>query len=354
MEKKWLIYGAYGYTGELIAREAKERGMRPVLAGRNPDKLKPLCDELQLEARVFPVDANAAENLSDIALVLHCAGPFKKTSAPMIEACLEAGAHYLDITGEISVFEHSFSQDAAAKKAGITLCSGAGFDVIPTDCTALRLKELLPDAVSLSLGFDSDSGISPGTFKTMIEGMGSGSAERRTGKIVPVPLGSQRRMIDFGRGKRSSIGIPWGDVSTAFYTTNIPNISTWIPMNKSRILGARLFSRAGSLLALPAIQKALKNWVERRVSGPDEALRAGAPAYIWGEARNAGGIVKTVRIQTANVYDVTVYGALEAVSRLLDGDFPSGSQTPAALFGSDLIEGLPGSGKFEEETIYPA
>lgn len=352
MQKKWLIYGAYGYTGELIAREAKKRGMNPVLAGRNPEMLNYLAKELQLEARVFPVGPLAADNLSDIALVLHCAGPFQKTSAPMITACLEAGADYLDITGEIPVFEYSFSQNAAAIEAGITICSGVGFDVIPTDCTALKLKEVMPDAMSLSLGFDSDSGISPGTFKTMIQGMGSGSAERRDGQLVQVAIGSQHRKIDFGRGARTAMGIPWGDVSTAFHTTDIPNISTWIPMKRSRIVGARLFSPAGSLLSLPFIQKSLKKWVERRVSGPDEILREGAPAYIWGEARNADGVVKTVRIKTANVYDLTVYGALEVTSRLLDGDYPSGSYTPATLFGSNLVEELPGSGKFEEETFY--
>ncbi|WP_238942883.1 saccharopine dehydrogenase family protein [Planococcus beigongshangi] len=353
MQKKWLIYGAYGYTGELIAREAKKRGMSPVLAGRSEEKLKPLGEELQLETRVFLVDS-AAGNLSGITLVLHCAGPFQKTSAPMIEACLEAGAHYLDITGEISVFQHSFAQDAKAKEAGILICSGVGFDVIPTDCTALKLKEEMPDATSLSLGFDSDSGISPGTYKTMIQGTGSGSAERRDGKIIPVAIGSQRRTIDFGRGTRSAMGIPWGDVSTAFHTTGIPNIQTWIPMKKANVIGARIFSPAGALIGLPPIQKRLMKWVEKRVSGPDETLRAGAPAYIWGEARNPDGVIKTVRIQTANVYDLTVYGALEVVSRLLEGDSPSGSHTPAALFGSGLLEDLPGSGKFEVETIYPA
>lgn len=353
MQEKWLIYGAYGYTGELIAREAKKRGMTPVLAGRSAEKLKRLGDELGLETRTFPVDASAADHLNDIKLVLHCAGPFQKTSASMIRACLKAGVHYLDITGEISVFEHSFVQDAKAKEAGIIICSGVGFDVIPTDCTALKLKEEMPDAISLSLGFDSDSGISRGTYKTMIQGMGSGSAERRDGKIIPVPLGKQRRLIDFGRGKRSAMGIPWGDVSTAYHTTGIPDISTWIPMKKSRITGARLLGPASAVLASPLMQKKLMNWVERRVSGPDEQLRAGAPAYIWGEARNRAGIVKRVRIRTANVYDLTVYGALEVVSRLLDGKYAPGSHTPARLFGSDLIEGLPGSGKFEVETFYP-
>lgn len=353
MQKKWLIYGAYGYTGELIAREAKKRGMTPVLAGRNPEMLNYLAKELDLEARVFPIGGKMAENLSDIALVLHCAGPFQKTSPPMIEACLETGADYLDITGEISVFEHSFAQNAKAKNENITICSGAGFDVIPTDCTALKLKEEMPDAVSIALGFDSDSGISPGTYKTMIQGMGSGSAERREGKVVSVPIGSQRRKIDFGRGERSAMGIPWGDVSTAFHTTGIPNISTWIPMKKSRIIGARLLSPAGSIIALPFIQKRLEKWVSLRVSGPDEELRKGAPAYIWGEARNAEGAVTSVRIKTANVYDLTVYGSLEVVSRLLNGDYPSGAHTPASLFGSDLVESLPESEKFEVETIYP-
>ncbi|MFD1030285.1 saccharopine dehydrogenase family protein [Metaplanococcus flavidus] len=353
MQKKWLIYGAYGFTGELIAREAKKRGMTPVLAGRNPEMLNYLAKELELEARVFPVGKTTAENLSDIALVLHCAGPFQKTSPPMIKACLEAGADYLDITGEISVFEHSFAQDGKAKDADITICSGVGFDVIPTDCTALKLKELMPDAVSLALGFDSDSGISPGTYKTMIQGMGSGSAERRDGQLVPVTIGSQRRKIDFGRGRRSAMGIPWGDVSTAYHTTGIPNISTWIPMKRSRIIGARLFSPAGSILSLPFIQKRLMKWVSLRVSGPDEKLRADSPAYIWGEARNADGVVTTARIKTANVYDLTVYGALEVTSRLLDGDYPHGSYTPATLFGADLIESLPGSESFEVETIYP-
>lgn len=353
MQKKWLIYGAYGYTGELIAREAKERGMTPVLAGRNPEMLNYLAKELELEARVFPISGNMAENLSDIALVLHCAGPFQKTSPPMIEACLEAGADYLDITGEISVFEHSFSQDEKAKSENITICSGAGFDVIPTDCTALKLKEEMPDAVSIALGFDSDSGISPGTYKTMIQGMGSGSAERRDGKIVPKPIGSQRRKIDFGRGERYAMGIPWGDVSTAFHTTGVPNISTWIPMKRSRIIGARLFSPAGSLIALPFIQKRLEKWVSLKISGPDEELRKNAPAYIWGEARNAAGVVTSVRIKTANVYDLTVFGSLEVVSRMLSGDHPSGTHTPASLFGSDLVESLSGSGRFEVETMYP-
>ena len=353
MNGKWLIYGAYGYTGRLIVQEAVRRGLHPVIAGRNAEKLAPLAAQFQLETRAFPLDSTTAEHLLDVDLVLHCAGPFNETSRPMIEACLESGAHYLDITGEIPVFEYTHAQHERAQAAGVVLCSGVGFDVIPTDCTALKLKELLPDAEQLALGFDSDSGISPGTYKTAIRGLGSGSAVRRNGHITAVPIGSQHRRIDFGRGSKSAIGIPWGDVATAFHTTGIPNISTWIPMPRPAIFGARLSNLVRPLLAARPVQEKLSMWVEQNINGPDETLRKNSPAFIWGEATNPDGVRKSVRIQVANVYDLTVYGALETVKRLLEGSFPSGSSTPARLFGPSLIETLPGSGKFEIDVFYP-
>ncbi|HSI66619.1 MAG TPA: saccharopine dehydrogenase NADP-binding domain-containing protein [Planococcus sp. (in: firmicutes)] len=347
MNKKWMIYGANGYTGELIAREAVRRGLDPVLSGRNVERFSALAEELGLEARPFSLDERAADNLADIYLVLHCAGPFQKTSSPMVSACLEAGAHYLDITGEIAVFEHTHAQHNRAKNAGVVLCSGVGFDVIPTDCAALKLKELMPDATHLALGFDSDSGVSPGTYKTMIEGLGSGSAVRSGGALIPVPLGSQQRKIDFGRGTRTATAIPWGDVSTAFYTTGIPNITVWIPMPKLMIFGSRLLGVIRPIVSSNFFRRTLKYWIKRKITGPDEASRKRAPAFIWGEARNEAGEVLTVHLQTANVYDLTVYGALETVQRLREGEFQGGSYTPAQLFGSSLVEQLPGSGKFK-------
>ena len=113
----------------------------------------------------------------------------------MIEACLETGTHYLDITGEIEVFEyvHSKQQAAQAKERGVILCSGVGFDVIPTDCVARKLKELIPDATTLALGFSAAAGISPGTMKTAVRGLGSSSVERVNGKLSSFPIGAKRR-----------------------------------------------------------------------------------------------------------------------------------------------------------------
>jgi short subunit dehydrogenase-like uncharacterized protein len=351
MNKKWMIYGANGYTGALIARTALEQGLKPILAGRRNEEIHALANELELEARVFSLEEpdQVMTGLRNIDLVLHCAGPFSATSAPMIEGCLAVGAHYLDITGEIGVFEHLHAPEQAkrANEAGVVLCSGVGFDVIPTDCVALKLKELLPNATHLSLGFDSDSSISPGTFKTMIQGLSGGSSERREGIITEVQLGKKSRTIDFGRGPKTAMAIPWGDVSTAFHTTGIQNIDTWIPMPSYKVAGARSIKWIRPLLAKSTVQKILRMWVDLNVNGPDEIARENSPAYIWGEARTASGETCTVRIQTANVYNLTVFGSLAVVSRLLDMEVSGGSYTPAALFGAKLIEELPESGKFQ-------
>ena len=346
---QWMIYGANGYTGELIAREAKRQGLQPVLAGRNEARVRPLAESLDLSWRAFDLaDPTAVkQGLEGMGLVLHCAGPFSATSAPMIEGCLAAGAHYLDITGEIEVFEHAHAQNKRAAEAGVVICPGVGFDVIPTDCVALKLKELLPDASALSLGFDTSSGLSPGTARTVVEGLGNGCQVRRDGKIRDVPLGWKSRQIDFGRGPRSAMTIPWGDVSTAFYTTGIPNIDTWTPVPTAAIWGAKFANLFRPLLRTQWMQNYLKGKVDRKVKGPGESARGKLPTWVWGEARNPAGEVRTVRIRTANGYSLTVDGALTVTRHLLDNQVEGGSYTPAMLLGSTLVESLPGSEPFQ-------
>jgi short subunit dehydrogenase-like uncharacterized protein len=342
----WMIYGANGYTGELIAREAKKRGMTPVLAGRSAEKVAILARELGLESRVFGLeDVNAAaEQLRGIGLVLHCAGPFSATAAPMIDACLKAKAHYLDITGEIGVFEYAQSKNNAAHNAGVVICPGVGFDVIPTDCVAASLKKALPDATHLALGFDSRSGFSPGTAKTSVEGLAQGGKVRQDGKIVSVPLAARVRKINFGDGEKLAMTIPWGDVSTAYYSTGIPNIEVYIPGTPALIANAKRANYFRWFLGLGPVQNAIKRRIGKTVKGPDEQLRAKLPTYVWGEATNAKGEKKTARIKTANGYSLTVTGSLAVVEFLLKNRPLGGSYTPSKLVGADLVTLLPDSG----------
>ena len=351
----WMIYGANGYTGELIAREAARRGLKPIVAGRRAEPIERLANELGLQARVFSLDtpAEVAGGLDNVALVLHCAGPFSTTAIPMIEGCLRAGVHYLDITGEIPVFEYAHSTDVSrrARESDVIICPGVGFDVVPTDCLALKLKELLPDATRLSLGFETRSGLSRGTAQTVIEGLAEGCLVRRNGVIHPVPMGSLRRKIDFGRGPRSAMTIPWGDVSTAYYTTSIPNVDTWVPMPTVLAWGARLLDISRPLLSSNWVQGKLKNLVKRYIKGPNEQARERQPTRVWGEVRNREGTVKTARIKVDNLYSFTVNSALAVVANLEDDstELSGGSYTPAMLFGSDFVESLPGSDTFQIE-----
>ena len=345
MSRAWMIYGANGYTGELIAREAARRGLEPVLAGRSEQKVAALAQELGLAHRAFDLGhpAGVREGIAGMALVLHCAGPFSATARPMMDACLEAGAHYLDLPGELAVFELAHELDARARRAGVLLCPGVGFDVVPTDCLAATLKAALPDATRLALGFDSRGGMSPGTARTSVEGLAQGGRVRREGRLVPVPLAWRTRRIDFGDGEKLAMTIPWGDVSTAGHSTGIPAIEVYIPASPKLVARLKRMNWIRPLLGLGPVQAWLKNKVGKTVHGPGETDRARAPSFVWGEVRNAAGQVVTGRIKVANGYDVTVHAALGIAARVLEMVRVSGHLTPAQLVGRDFVEQLPGS-----------
>lgn len=339
----WMIYGANGFTGELIAREAKARGLNPILAGRNEKAITSLAKELKFNTRIFNLSdqKNTVHQLAEIQLVLNCAGPFSTTSQHMITACLQSGTHYIDITGEISMFEYAQRQNVLAEKAKIVICPGVGFDVVPTDCIAAQLKQMLPDATYLALGFDSNSAMSPGTAKTAVEGLAMGGKVRINRQIKTVPLAWKTRFIDFGRGDKLATTIPWGDVSTAFYTTGIPNIEVYIPISSKRLSILKRANYIRWLLGWGFIQRFLKKKAAEQ-KGPDMQQFNSQRTYIWGEATNAEGKSRTVRITTANGYALTVASSLGVVEYLLNNNPKAGYKTPSQLMGFDFIKKLPG------------
>jgi short subunit dehydrogenase-like uncharacterized protein len=345
-----LIYGANGYTGELIARAAAAQGLAPVLAGRSAAPVESLARELGCESRIFGLDdaAAVAVALSGCRLVLHCAGPFSATAAPMMAGCLAAGAHYTDITGEIDVFELGFRQDAAARKAGIVICPGVGFDVVPTDCIALTLKQALPDATHLALGFDSRSGLSRGTATTSVQGLGHGSRVRENGVFRQMPLGSRTRRIDFGAGEKQAAAIPWGDVSTAFRTTGIPNIEVYVPVSPRALANLRRLGKFGWLLRSAPAQAFMKWRIRKGAAGPSAEERMKTPVFVWGEARGPGRTV-TARVRVPNGYTVTTDASIAIARRLLAGGVAPGFTTPARLMGADFVSTLPGATKITVE-----
>ncbi len=338
-----LLYGATGFTGKLIARDARARQASVVLAGRNPNRLKAVAKTLDLNWRAFDLAdrARLGAALKDVAVVLNAAGPFSATARPIADACVASGAHYLDITGEIDVFEGLFARDAEAKRAGVTLMPGVGFDVVPSDCLAAHLKRRLPDATRLTLYLSAGFNASRGTMKTAIEGIANGARARRNGRLVMLAR-PDTGSCDFGRGLRRTIQIPWGDVSTAFHSTGIPNIEVHVEAPPALQALALTPGFVRSLLALPPAQLLLKALVDAQPDGPSDEARRRRRSILVGVARNAKGEAVRTRLTTPEGYTLTARTSLDAALRVAAGEFKPGFQTPSMAFGPDYIMGFEG------------
>ena len=341
---RWMVYGAYGYTGKLIVEAAMARGEAPVVAGRRAAGVHEMAQRLGLEGRVVGLDDQVAlqDALGEVDAVVHAAGPFSATWRPMVEACLATGTHYLDITGELGVFEAIFRRHGQAQEAGVVLLPGVGFDVVPTDCLAAMVAAELPDATDLVLAFHGDGGVSAGTAKTALEGMGMGSAERVDGAIVPLAAATITRTIPFADKDRLGVAIGWGDVSTAYRSTGIPNIRTYMAMSPRALASVRRAARLGWLMRSGPIRRAAQALVGRWVDGPDAEARERGSSGVWAEVRNAVGAQVTATLRAPEGYTFTAQAALAAVLRILGGTVEAGAHTPVTAFGADFVKGLEG------------
>lgn len=338
MTDRFMIYGATGYTGKLVARTAKALGFRPLLAARNEARLKSVAGQHGFEYQAFSLDDTPAlvAALSQVDAVLHIAGPFSQTSKPMLDACIRTKTHYLDITGEIDVFEACASRDAEAREAGIMVMPGVGFDVVPSDCLAAHMKARMPDAVELTLAISGLGHTSRGTAKTGVESVGKGTRIRRDGDIVTAKQ-TPRRDFDFGAGTKPAIAIGWGDVSTAFHSTGIPNITVYFEASPQLEQMANLGGFARWIASRGFMQRRLKAAIDNQPEGPTDAERREGFAVLLGEAVNAAGERVVSKLRTPEGYTLTAMTSLETVRRVLSGEVTPGFQTPSSAFGADYI-----------------
>lgn len=347
-----VIYGSYGYTGQLISEIASRSTLNIVLSGRNRLKLKNQSDNLGLQ--FLPASLDQAKDLDRILhnalLVIHCAGPFHQTWKPMLDACIRNECHYLDITGEIGVFEGIKSRDREIRDAGIMAMPGTGFDVVPTDCLALHLKTKLPDAVSLELAFMGlGGGVSHGTAQTMADHLGEGGAIRENGKIKKVPAAFKVKEINFGRGIKTAVSIPWGDLSTAHFTTGIPNITVYTAMKRSALRMLKLSNIFAPVLRLKPVRNLIKRWVSNNVNGPDKKAREEGLSLIWGRVENKTGKYITAGLITPEGYKLTAEATWRIAQKVAEGYIKTGYQTPASVFGDEFILEIEGTEFIEPE-----
>ncbi len=345
MSNNILIYGANGYTGRLIVQEAIAKGLRPILSGRNAEAIETMAREFSLEARPAALDVpNRLDGVFEgIAAVMHCAGPFSRTARVMADSCIRTKTHYLDITGEIGVFEMLAARSAEAARNGVMLLPGVGFDVVPSDCLAAHLHRRLTTATSLALGIHFGSTPSRGTATTMIENVGKGGAVRRSGRITKVPAAYRERDIDFGDKVRHAVTIPWGDVSTAFHSTAIPDIEVYMSAPSSQVRGMKMADTYGWLLSSGPVQSFIKWRIRSGAPGPSAERRQAATARLWGEAIDASGRRVQSLLTTPEGYTLTALTAVASVQKVLAGAVLPGFQTPSRAFGPDFICEIPGT-----------
>ncbi|MBC7545967.1 MAG: saccharopine dehydrogenase NADP-binding domain-containing protein [Candidatus Sericytochromatia bacterium] len=356
MSKPWLIYGANGYTGTLIAETAVAQGLHPILAGRSEARLRPLAERLGLPWRVANLDdpAAMATLLADVGIVVHSAGPFVHTAEPMMQACLAAGTHYLDITGEIPVFERAYALDAEARRRGVCLIPGVGFDVVPSDCLARYVADRVVEPWSLDIAIATDGQPSAGTAKSALESVFRGGLVRQDGALVPYAFGKGPRNIRFSDRRRLTMVIPWGDLASAYRSTRIPNITTLMALPRESI---RTLSRMQGLLPLvlpvikglmgvPGIQALINRLIAKRILGPDADARQSGACYIWAEALDKSGEGVAAWLETADGYQFTAAAAVASVQHLL-AEPRIGALTPAQAFGADFVLTIPGTRRFD-------
>jgi short subunit dehydrogenase-like uncharacterized protein len=342
-DKNWLLYGAYGYTGELIAREALLRGHKPVIAGRSKEKLATLAESLDLEYQVFDLkDSKLEKTISEFDLVFHAAGPYIYTSAPMVEACLKTGTNYLDITGEIPVLENHFKLDEDFRQKEIALIPAVGFDVVPSDCLGKYVSEKIDNPTHLEIAFTMEGGISPGTLKTMLTHISKGILTRKNGELVKLPHGTKSLEVRFPDKIRKVVPTQWADIITSYISTEIPNITDYIAPPKKTL---ELMS------AVNSVDGDVQEWIERNVKGPDEKTRTTAQSYLWARVSNDQGEEAEAWLETMDGYQLTAVAGVRSVEKVFKLR-PKGALTPALAFGKDFILELPNSQMFESlETV---
>jgi len=345
-----LLYGAYGYTGSLIAEAAVERGIDLTVSGRDRARVESLAGRLQCDERVFGLDEPmvAAQVAGEHEVVLNCAGPFVETYRPVVEACLEAGTHYLDVTGELDVFEAVHAMDDRAREREVMLVPGVGFDVVPTDCLAAHVAGRLEDPVRLELAIDAPDELSTGTLRSALRQAADGGRVRREGRLERVSVAHRTREVDFGEGPRTVAALPWGDVSTAYYTTDIPTITAYQAMPQWSVRALRVARYLSPLLRVGAVRRGLVRLLSDPYDGPDRAALAEGEARLWAAATDAAGEQAVARLRTPHTYRLTVETALASVERVLDGDVAPGFRTPGGQFGPDFVLGIDGVEREDE------
>lgn len=312
---KLMIYGATGYTGRMAAERAHAAGLPLVLAGRSGAALAQLGERLGAEHRVFDLlDIGAA--LTDVSVVLNCAGPFMDTAELLMRAAIRSGVHYLDIAAELDSYRLAEELDEAAQAAGVMLLPGSGGSVAMLGCLAGHAAARVTDPRNGAVALHVAGTMSRGSAISARRNLVTDTLALREARLTPRQAG-ETAMFDFGGGAVSCFAVTLPDIITIGRSTGIPNVETYVHVSGNAF-------PAGDLTALP--------------DGPDAAEREAHRYQAAVEVTAADGAIARAVLDTVNGYSFTPMAAIEAARRVLAGEVRTGFQTPAGLFGNGFAE----------------
>jgi short subunit dehydrogenase-like uncharacterized protein len=340
-----LIYGAYGFTGAGIAKLASEYGITPVLAGRNEAKLKSLAESLGYHYLVLELENNhdnLVKVLRHFEIVLHIAGPYTFTAKPMLDAVVEAGTHYVDLTGENHVIQAQLDRDKEFKRANIMVMPAVGYDVVPTDCLNVYVAGKIASPTHLMVVLNGDytpvegAQASRGTMKSALEMLGRPLLKRENGEMVAMNPPKVLHRQEGGQ-QQTLLQIPWADMMTSYVSTGIPNIEVF------QIQEGELPSWLLRVARSDAGRRVL-GWLIDTFApvGPPPDAQEKRQTQIVSTVSNAAGDTASAELITPEAYLLTFHSTLLVARRVIDGHWEPGFQTVGKVYGPDLVLEVPG------------
>jgi len=345
MKRKVLLYGANGFSGKLILKEAQKQGVELVIAGRNKKEIKKASDEFNFPYRIASLDNDLEINdmLKDIDCLFNAAGPFSQTTKPLIKACIAMGIHYVDLSGEIDDYIAVHSHNKTAIENNVMLLPGVGFDIVPTDCLGLYTSKKIKDPSELNFYIKGFDDISSGTATTAIEAIGKGIRFRKDGKIVRAKK-TETVKINYNEKNEAYLLSTWGDIFTSYLTTKIKNIKVYFKsslFNKSYIL---LLHYLESIYKYNFMKKPLFFWASMQ-KGPSQEKMDTGTIEIIAEAKNSLGESAATHLVLPEGYIFTALSSVMIIKKIQDGIIKPGFHTPAQLFGEDFILEVEGTSR---------
>ena len=344
-----VLYGATGYTGRLTAGRLEQEGVSFIVAGRDRSKLRELADSLGSKPEPVAVELEDAQGLKRLAargrVLVSTAGPYTQLGPPLVEAAIEAGTDFLDVTGEQLYMRWVLDQEKRAQDAGISIINALGLDVIPGDVAAKIATAAMVNPQNLEIAYWSPASISRGTLTSMMAHTGQGGWFDQ-GVYRPSPPGWFRHTFRYPdpHGEREGIFIPWGDVITAPRSTGAKQVRTYFiakpgtvrMMHTFRSLLAASWSTGVTRLALRARLRSYKD--------PDREQQKTVPFRVLAEATDEDGTLQRGYVAGRDPYGFTGAAVAHGAALIAKGHKTEpGVLTPTQAFTfGPFLAGLEG------------